>query len=314
MTIAFNHNFNHFCKHSPYLLSHETKAEWPGTRQLVPRQVISLDKRCYSCCSQTQMVMSGFKSGCSEWTITRTPPDITRAFKDGVFELPTFSCAYWRRTKGQVFFLKWKFVKFLQCAPAWVQFLLEFWQVITRIVSWKSQILIPSMTFGKKTNWHCNILYWLTCHLFFLFYGLSWSRRRKLWTLGSLWSYGEAGNVWQHPDICPFEMKRVGCSILAKLDLFHPKIKMCILISSKANHHIYPYLSHLIFSTFCFILGNLTYIISSHGGATRMTCCRRRAPRCASPMTRRSDHWKVEDMGDMLVANFLPNIWWFNVV
>lgn len=27
-------------------------------------QVISLDKRCYSCCSQTQMVMSGFKMAC----------------------------------------------------------------------------------------------------------------------------------------------------------------------------------------------------------------------------------------------------------
>ena len=26
-------------------------------------EVISLDKRCYSCCSQTQMVMSGFKFG-----------------------------------------------------------------------------------------------------------------------------------------------------------------------------------------------------------------------------------------------------------
>ena len=26
-------------------------------------EVISLDKRCYSCCSQSQMVMAGFKPG-----------------------------------------------------------------------------------------------------------------------------------------------------------------------------------------------------------------------------------------------------------
>ncbi|CAE6921321.1 unnamed protein product [Symbiodinium natans] len=32
-----------------------------------PSQVISLDKRCYSCCSQSQMVMAGFKMACLQY-------------------------------------------------------------------------------------------------------------------------------------------------------------------------------------------------------------------------------------------------------
>jgi len=36
----------------------------PRCQKEEPSQVISLDKRCYSCCSQTQMVMSGFKMAC----------------------------------------------------------------------------------------------------------------------------------------------------------------------------------------------------------------------------------------------------------
>jgi len=43
-------------------------------------QVISLDKRCYSCCSQTQMVMSGFKMACLNYR-----PSVVH-FKKGSFE------------------------------------------------------------------------------------------------------------------------------------------------------------------------------------------------------------------------------------
>ncbi|CAE7652251.1 unnamed protein product [Symbiodinium sp. CCMP2456] len=32
-----------------------------------PSQIISLDKRCYSCCSQSQMVMAGFKMACLQY-------------------------------------------------------------------------------------------------------------------------------------------------------------------------------------------------------------------------------------------------------